>query len=117
MKKLANILLIFVMCFVLVGCGKDSKEEKAAGLKAKAEENVKALATAAQQYFVNRIQNGEGFVWEMEATTVEVATKPTAGKITFTPNPTGDAPIVTATGVVYGDYTCSYENETVTCTK
>ena len=41
MKKLANILLIFVMCFVLVGCGK-SKEEKAADLKAKAEESVKA---------------------------------------------------------------------------
>jgi len=116
MKKLANILLIFVMCFVLVGCGKD-KEKSAADLKAKAEENVKALATAAQQYFVNRITNGEGFVWEMAATELEVSEKPTAGTITFTPNPTGDAPIVTATGVVYGDYTCSYENETVTCTK
>ena len=27
MKKLANILLLFVMCFALVGCGKDKKEE------------------------------------------------------------------------------------------
>ena len=53
----------------------------------------------------------------MAATELEVSEKPTAGTITFTPNPTGDAPIVTATGVVYGDYTCSYENETVTCTK
>ena len=26
MKKLANILLLFVMCFALVGCGKDKKD-------------------------------------------------------------------------------------------
>lgn len=112
MKKITNILLIFVMCFVLVGCGKEKED-----LKATAEKNVKALAKAAQEYFAERIEKGEGFVWEMNATELNVAKKPSAGKIKFTANPHGEFPIVTATGVVYGDYTCTYENETATCKK
>lgn len=116
MKKLANILLLFVMCFALVGCGKDSKKEET-NLEEKAKESVTALAKSAQKYFVDRITKGEGFVWEMEATEVDVTEKPSAGTITFTPDPTADAPIVTVKDAKFGDYTCSYENETANCTK
>lgn len=115
MKKLANILLLFVMCFALVGCGKDKKEET--NLEEKAKESVTALAKSAQKYFVDRITKGEGFVWEMDATEVSASEKPSSGQVTFTPNPTGDAPIVTIKDAKFGNYTCSYENETANCTK
>lgn len=53
----------------------------------------------------------------MDATEVSVSEKPSSGQVTFTPNPTGDAPIVTIKDAKFGDYTCSYENETANCTK
>ena len=115
MKKLASILLLCVVCVALGGCGKDKKEET--NLEEKAKESVTALAKSAQQYFVDRITKGEGFVWEMDATEVSVSEKPSSGQVTFTPNPTGDAPIVTIKDAKFGDYTCSYENETANCTK
>ena len=53
----------------------------------------------------------------MDATEVSASEQPSSGQVTFTPNPTGDAPIVTIKDAKFGNYTCSYENETANCTK
>ena len=108
MKKISLLLILFVLVFV-TGCNdKDDKKE--------IEDNVKKLLEQAKIEYKDSIKNGNGIKKVMEAKEINVKNKPDGGKIYFESSVSSIEPIVTAKDIIYGEYTCSYD-EKVICKK
>ena len=119
MKKLANILLIFVMCFVLVGCGKDKKlsnddETKEENTKAELESAVTKtiiVVNTVKYNYMAALTSGKDFPLgiEQDATLLDLEFPPTAGTYTVTSN--NLETIVTANGLIFGNYSCDFDQK------
>ena len=108
MKKISLLLILFMLVFV-TGCNKEEDKKQI-------EEYVETLIIEATKEYKEAIKNGHGVMDTMNAKEVNVKKKPEGGKIYFEYSLNSTEPIVTAEKIIYGEYTCSY-NEKVKCEK
>ena len=111
MKKLVNILFVFVMCFVLVGCGKsdDTKkkevEKNDAELEAAMMKTVTVAKTIMNDYATTDKDLPIGV--EQDVTLLDLEERPQAG--TYIVMLEESNPIVTVHGLIFDNYICDYE--------
>lgn len=125
MRKIANTLLIFVMCFILVGCGKDDKssnsnvEKEDESIKLKmAMTQTASLINAVKYEYMAILSQGKDFPIgvEQDATKLDLEEKPTSG--TYIVSLDNGYVEVSANGLVFGNYICDYDmNKGVDCKK
>lgn len=108
MKKV--LLMAAACCLLLTGCGNDKKISEY-------QDKTKELIAVAKTKFQTSIMEGNGVINTMQASDLDVEEKPTAGVINFTPNLGSSDPIITASGIEFGKYTCDYNNDTAVCVK
>ena len=84
--------------------------------KAAAERSTEAVIKAAEiKYMADLAKTGTATTGEIEAKTLDVDNAPTAGKVVVTG--TGTDVTVTAEGLKFDAYTCSYDGTKATCNK
>ena len=112
MKKLVNILLIFVMCFVLVGCGKSDdtsnkqkEEETNAELEAAMMKTVTIAKNIMNDYLTTDKDLPIGVAQDI--TLLDLEDGPMAG--TYVVMLEDSAPMVTIRGLILDNYICDYE--------
>ena len=116
MKKIFNLLLGSMICFVLVGCSNSLEDDAKKNL---AERSTEAAVKAGEVYYMSEIAKGNTVTnpLEITAANLKVDNKPSDGKVTVTVSADGQTVTVTATDLVFDEYICQYKDEKATCKK
>jgi len=116
MKKIFNLLLGSMICFVLVGCSNSLEND---AKKSVAERSTEAVAKAGEVYYMSELAKGAVLdnPLTLEASTLRVDNKPSSGIVTITYSIMDSATTVVAKDLVFDEYICQYKDEKATCKK
>ena len=115
MKKVFNILSIFIFCFILVGCGKNELNEEEKALKSKNERSTEAIAKAAEvEYLITKFNKKEPIT---DATLLKTSTNVLSGTIKYIENEDKTFYVEVENLTFDKKFVCEYKNQKATCNK